>query len=771
MVKRSLGLGWLAAATTLRTAGQRLTGRGWPAGPRREACASTGQASTPQSRLSVLVVSPYSIHPTIHGGAVRIFNLVRRLADNAEVSVLVFCGGTDDPPQRAALEPFCRRVFFQRFPEPDPALDPWGRLPPSATRYAAPEVADRIAAIVEAHRVDVVMLEYTEMGQFAGPYPGARTVLVEHDLSFRSHARQRSVGIHEREGAGEILGRGHGDWLRRYHFELTACGRVDQIHVMSTTDRDLLSGRIADGGRRIHVIPNGVDTGHFAPPQDPAHRSGALFVGSFPHLPNQDAFEHLVGDIWPLVRRRLPEARLTVAGARPPRWVLDADGCDGIEVAGEVPDLAPLYRSHRVLLAPIRAGSGTRLKILEAMSCGLPVVSTTIGAEGIEGRPGEHLMVADDAAGFADAAVELLGDAGENRRMALAGAGRELVADRYDWDRIAQKLRTALTEIAPRARRDDVASPSVVIERPPVATVLIPVAVGGSQIERCLEAVSRQRLAGEFEVVCVCQRTCEADRALIARLGAHSIAPGDGEPGPVRAVNTGARAARGRVLVILAEDAVPADEEWLARLVEPFGAAEPPAAVQGGLHTQFVAGGPPYDPCFTAESRGWRELMGGFAFSFANAAIRRDVWERFPPPPSPAGLANLRWQRELVASGELILPCWAAAVHWIRPLRLPGAARTAWREGRSWRDLGVRYRLPEMLGDLRRGMAPTGTDSGEAAAAAADAITRDHRIYGLIRPACLFLGNRLRLASPGYNAAGAAQTRESHGLSAPELTE
>ena len=113
------------------------------------------------------MVSPYSIHPTIHGGAVRIFNLVRRLAEHAEVSVLIFGGGTDDPPQRAALEAFCRRVLFQRVPAAGAADDPWGVLPPSAARYASPAVADRIAALVDAHQIDVVLLEYTEMGQLA----------------------------------------------------------------------------------------------------------------------------------------------------------------------------------------------------------------------------------------------------------------------------------------------------------------------------------------------------------------------------------------------------------------------------------------------------------------------------------------------------------------------------------------------------------------------------------------------------------------------------
>jgi hypothetical protein len=204
--------------------------------------------------------------------------------------------------------------------------------------------------------------------------------------------------------------------------------------------------------------------------------------------------------------------------------------------------------------------------------------------------------------------------------------------------------------------------------------------------------------------------------------------------------------------VLLAEDAVPADAEWLTLLLAPFSSDAPPAAVQGGIQAQFVPGGPPYDPFFTAETRRWRERMGGFAFSLANAAVRRDVWERLPAVLS-VGLADRHWQRELAANAELILPCWAAAVHWIRPLRCEAVLRGAWREGRHWRGLGLRYRLHELIGDLWRGTGPANS-SGETAPVPPGVLTAAHRRYGLLRPPALFLGNRLpcRLPLPRYTA-------------------
>jgi hypothetical protein len=281
----------------------------------------------------------------------------------------------------------------------------------------------------------------------------------------------------------------------------------------------------------------------------------------------------------------------------------------------------------------------------------------------------------------------------------------------------------------------------------------MPVAHGGNALERCLDGVSRQRGGASVEILCVDCGLAAVDRALVARCGARLV-PG---PGPAAglgaAINAGARAARGTVLVLLAANAVPADTEWLSRLLAPFAGDLPPAAVQGGIQAQFVHGGPPYDPFFTAETRRWRQRMGGFAFSAVNAAVRRDVWERLPAVPA-VGLADRRWQRELVANAELILPCWAAAVHWIRPLRSGEVLRAAWREGRHWRRLGVRYRLGELIGDLRRGTGPAGS-SGELAPVPPGELKDAHRRYGLLRPPALFLGNRLawRPAAARYNAA------------------
>ena len=203
---------------------------------------------------------------------------------------------------------------------------------------------------------------------------------------------------------------------------------------------------LKDGWRRLRVIPNGVDSSEFSPPPQPVTEPKVLFLGSFGHTPNLDACEKLLEDLWPEVRKRLPNARLSVVGAQPPDWVRRWNGKDGVTVVGTVPDVKESYRSHRVLVAPLRAGSGTRLKILEALASGLPVVSTTLGAEGLEVTNGHHLLVEDDPTGFVNCVTRLLTD--DKLCAQLGAAGRGFVASRWDWDESAKRLLSTYRELS-----------------------------------------------------------------------------------------------------------------------------------------------------------------------------------------------------------------------------------------------------------------------------------------------------------------------------------
>lgn len=686
-MRRLLGILYLVASRARKKISRRRYVRARPSTPD-----SDGRTGEGTIRHRVLIVSPYSIKPMIHGGAVRMGNLVRRMSAWCDVSAFIFIGGTDDPEQRRALEPWCEHILFQQMPAPGKsAHDPWDVLPPSATHFASSLIAERLAALVNAHDFDVVHLEYTEMGYYINACAPARTVLVEHDLSFSSFSRQRAVGIGERFAAVDRIGGGAADVLRQKCFELGACEQADQVHVMSEVDRDVLATHLSDGMSRIRVVPNGVDTSHFAPPTA-AERHNVLFLGSFPHLPNLDAFEFLTGEVWPAVRQLIPDARITIVGARPPDSVLAWDGREGITVLGEVPEVAPHYHSHRALVVPLRAGSGTRLKILEALAGGLPVVSTAIGVEGLELSEPPEVKVADTPEGIARAVADLL-NAPDEEIAEIGNRGRCLAKSRYDWDAVTDTLRTAhqqLLKERPAPRRPISPQPDESSKTAaPELSIIIPAPATSEAIATYLEGIGRQQISKRVEVLCVDWGSTVDEIATIRELGARVISMRGGPFDQGATVNAGGTAARGEVLVFVSPYAVPADEHWLDRLTSPFFNDRPPSAVQGGV-LGHLSPCPPYsDPNLTEETHRWLEDQGGFVFSIVNAAIRRDIWERFPFHPGPI-FEDRRWQRLVRANGHLILPCHAAAVHYTRRLGALGLFRLSGCEGHGWRSLGIR---------------------------------------------------------------------------------
>jgi glycosyltransferase involved in cell wall biosynthesis len=193
---------------------------------------------------------------------------------------------------------------------------------------------------------------------------------------------------------------------------------------------------------RLVVVPNAV-TVHALDelPEEPV----LLFLGTYVYGPNADAAEFLVREIWPRVLERIPKARLLIAGAQPERIPSFRLGPPGVEFLGFVDDLAVLYRRTRVVCCPILAGAGTRIKILEAAGRGRPVVSTTIGTEGLEFADGREILVRDDAASFANACTELLSDGSLCER--LRTAARQAVAERYERSRIAGGLTKTIGEV------------------------------------------------------------------------------------------------------------------------------------------------------------------------------------------------------------------------------------------------------------------------------------------------------------------------------------
>lgn len=220
-----------------------------------------------------------------------------------------------------------------------------------------------------------------------------------------------------------------------------AIGRVSQAFACSTDDADEVTRR---WDISCAVVPNGADVEHLAAVPDTGQVPGRLlFTGTMSYPPNAQAARWLVEHVMPIVRSRRPDVSLEIVGRNPPAPVRQLAG-PGISVTGRVPDLATHFAAAAVVVAPLLSGSGTKLKVLEAMAAGRPVVATAVGAEGIDARAGEHLRVADSPAAFADAVVDLLTDPSEAAR--IGRNGRELAARRYSWPASGERMHVALDE-------------------------------------------------------------------------------------------------------------------------------------------------------------------------------------------------------------------------------------------------------------------------------------------------------------------------------------
>jgi glycosyltransferase involved in cell wall biosynthesis len=221
------------------------------------------------------------------------------------------------------------------------------------------------------------------------------------------------------------------------------------VFTTSEDDREVLARELP--GLRASVVPNGVDLERFTRRAGaPADRAGAVFVGKMDYRPNVDAAVWFCDEVLPRVRERDPEFRFTIVGAEPAPAVRALGKRRGVEVTGFVDDTRPYLESAALAVAPLRSGSGTRLKILEALAMETPVVTTTTGAEGIDARDGEHLWREDDPAAFADRVVEVA--AGDRAAEAVGRAGRELVERRYGWKAIAASAAETVASLTRKAK-------------------------------------------------------------------------------------------------------------------------------------------------------------------------------------------------------------------------------------------------------------------------------------------------------------------------------
>ncbi|RAQ94957.1 glycosyltransferase [Thermogemmatispora tikiterensis] len=394
--------------------------------------------------MKLLAVIPYIPAPTWGGGA-RSFYVLKALASKYPVSLIALSRG-EKLQEAASCGPLLERLQgVNLVASPASQWRRW-RQALHVVRGESSAIADRCPpglqdALDRALATDAYQAVYVDGALTAAGLrlPASLPLLIlqhnlEYELLYRTYLTEKS-------------------WLRRWYNgreyrlvkprELACCQRAAAVLVASERERQLLQELLPQA--RVGVVPNGVDLSFFAPPStDEEEGQRIVFTGSLDYYPNEQAVLGFARQCWPLIRERMPAVEWWIVGRNPPRSVRRLARLPGVTVTGTVPDVRPYLARASVVVVPLRIGSGTRLKILEALAMKRAVVSTTLGAEGLAVASGRHLLLADTPDDFVRAVLLLLEDA--RRRQALAEAGRRLVEQAYSWERCQERLATLLAE-------------------------------------------------------------------------------------------------------------------------------------------------------------------------------------------------------------------------------------------------------------------------------------------------------------------------------------
>ncbi len=385
----------------------------------------------PSSLPVVLIATAYLPFPLAHGGAVRIFNLVSRAAGNFDQVMVAFCDELSTPP--AELLAICVEIVLVK--RKGTHYRKASARPDMVEEMDSPAFHGALKQMVKKWNPAIAQLEFTPMAQYSAACRPARTILVEHDITFDLH---------------EQLVKGNPSWeakqqLEKWrNFERAAWPQVDRVVTMSGKDLATV------GTPHTRCLPNGVDLLRFQPVPDKEEPGRVLFIGSFTHLPNLLALEFFVNEVWPQLNDLEPRLHV-IAGARHDYYLnfyrkqIDAPR---MEIEGFVSDVRQAYARASVVIAPLTASAGTNIKILEAMAMGKAIVSTPAGINGLDVADG--LFVEADAAGFANALRRCLTD--RATRQQVAATARGIVERQYGWDEIGRKQRAMYDELISESR-------------------------------------------------------------------------------------------------------------------------------------------------------------------------------------------------------------------------------------------------------------------------------------------------------------------------------
>jgi len=385
--------------------------------------------------MKILMLVPYLPTITMSGGQTRWYNIIKYLAQKHEITLFSLIKDDSERQFIPELKRYCKKVrVFTRPKKPwtirNIILSVFGPFPLLVIRNQSLEERKAIREELKAEKYDLIHAETFYVMPHLGK-TDVPTILVEQTIWH---------DVYKHYVVNEV------PWLLRPFYlqdvakiifwEKYYWGKADRLFGVSEEDRVAMLKLVPK--KDVGIIPNGVDTDWYNQKKVEKKIPPRILYGvtNFEWLQNQEATEILIKEIWPKIKKDFPKAKIWIAGRKIPDWVKRKDVKGEIEVTENIPDARDAYGGATIMVAPIKGAGGTRLKILEAMAAGLPVVSTKVGVAGLKLTDGENVLIADTPEEIAEKAVSLLKD----KRLAekIGKAGKKHVEKYFDWESIVK---------------------------------------------------------------------------------------------------------------------------------------------------------------------------------------------------------------------------------------------------------------------------------------------------------------------------------------------
>jgi sugar transferase (PEP-CTERM/EpsH1 system associated) len=392
--------------------------------------------------VRILWLKTELLHPVDKGGKIRTYYMLKELKRDHHITYLTLDDGTAGKDARERAAEYCQELIC--IPQPqrrkftagfygELALNLVSNLPYAIAKYTSAKMRRRIVQLTTQGLYDVVVCDFLAAAVNVPRQLPCPALLFQHNVEAMIWKRHSEVQANTLKYAYLL-----GQWHKMRAFESVMCRRFDRVVAVSREDSELMQREYKV--RAIDDVPTGVDTEFFRPRRaERREPRNLVFTGSMDWLPNEDAISYFTTQIMPLIKKQLPEVTLTVVGRNPYPALVELSRRDpSIIVTGRVEDVRPYMERAAAYVVPLRVGGGTRLKIFEAMAMEKPIVSTTVGAEGLPVRQEVELLLGDTPEAFAAAVVRVLTD--EEFAFHLGRRAAKLVREQFGWSRVARRF-------------------------------------------------------------------------------------------------------------------------------------------------------------------------------------------------------------------------------------------------------------------------------------------------------------------------------------------